>query len=68
MLLPKLTDARPLVRSISCWALSRYSHWIAQAAGQPQLPAAQQQFDAVLQVRCRPLGTAVEKNCLLETF
>ena len=31
-MLPMLLDARPLVRSISCWALSRYSYWIVQAS------------------------------------
>ena len=49
MLLPRLGDARPLVRSITCWALSRYSRWLAQRAGQPG--ASSQQADAVLQVR-----------------
>ena len=49
MLLPKLGDARPLVRSITCWALSRYSHWLVQAALQ-DIPLAQQQFDNVLKV------------------
>ena len=23
-----LSDKKPLVRSISCWTLSRYAHWI----------------------------------------
>mmetsp|Transcript_21721 Transcript_21721/g.47478 ORF Transcript_21721/g.47478 Transcript_21721/m.47478 type:complete len:916 (+) Transcript_21721:105-2852(+) len=42
MLLPKLSDPRPMVRIISCWALSRYSHWLLtgthptlDATGQP---------------------------------
>lgn len=49
MLLPKVSDPRPLVRSISCWALSRYSSWVVRAStdGGPD----QQQFHAVLQVR-----------------
>ena len=33
LLLPRVDDARPLVRSITCWALSRYGPWIAAAAG-----------------------------------
>ena len=48
MLLPRLADARPLVRSITCWALSRYSRWLAHRTGQPG--ASPQQADAVLQV------------------
>ena len=54
MLLPRLGDARPLVRSITCWALSRYSRWLAQQPG-----ASSQQADAVLQVRavCRAAVT-----------
>ncbi len=27
-----LNDTRPLVRSITCWALSRYSHWLVERA------------------------------------
>ena len=50
MLLPKLSDKRPLVRSITCWALSRYSRWIVEAAAQP-VPLARQQLDSVLEVR-----------------
>ncbi|KAH9541786.1 hypothetical protein CY35_14G084100 [Sphagnum magellanicum] len=30
---PLLEDKRPLVRSITCWTLSRYSKWIVQAKG-----------------------------------
>ncbi|CAI5518192.1 unnamed protein product, partial [Closterium sp. Naga37s-1] len=44
-LLPLLEDPHPLVRSISCWTLSRYSKWIARAVDKPE---GQQQFDAVL--------------------
>ncbi len=51
VLLPKLLDGRPLVRSISCWALSRYAHWIVQAGREP---AGQQQFDIVIAVRSAP--------------
>lgn len=40
-----MEDSRPLVRSISCWTLSRYSKWIVQVA---QSPEGQSQFDAVL--------------------
>ena len=52
MLLPRLADARPLVRSITCWALSRYSRWLAHRTGQPG--ASPQQADAVLQVHLTP--------------
>ncbi len=34
MLLPKLLDPRPMVRIISCWALSRYSHWLFTGEGE----------------------------------
>eukprot|EP00798_Chlamydomonas_sp_ICE-L_P031863 gene31863-7069_t len=33
MLLPKMVDPRPMVRIISCWALSRYSHWLLTGTG-----------------------------------
>lgn len=49
MLLPKLGDARPLVRSITCWGLSRYSHWLVQAAEQA-IPLAKEQLQNVLKV------------------
>ncbi|CAL8464616.1 g4151 [Coccomyxa elongata] len=47
VLLPKLLDTRPLVRSITCWALSRYSHWVVQAGAELTGPG-QQQFDTVI--------------------
>ncbi len=50
VLLPKLLDGRPLVRSITCWALSRYSHWVVQAGAEHNGPG-QQQFDTVIAVR-----------------
>lgn len=50
VLLPKLLDNRPLVRSITCWALSRYSHWVVQAGAELNGPG-QQQFDTVIAVR-----------------
>eukprot|EP00249_Psilotum_nudum_P021527 c28143_g1_i2 orf=1539-4217(-) len=34
-LVPLLEDKFPLVRSITCWTLSRYSRWIVQAVGEP---------------------------------
>lgn len=51
MLLPRLEDPRPLVRSISCWALSRYAQWIVERCSDPQADAnaAQAQLDEVLQ-------------------
>jgi transportin-1 len=50
MLLPKLSDPRPLVRSITCWALSRYGHWIVQRAvdDSQDTVSGQQQLDEVL--------------------
>ncbi|MCO5611248.1 hypothetical protein L7F22_065500 [Adiantum nelumboides] len=44
-LLPLLEDAFPLVRSITCWTLSRYSKWIVQAAENAE---GHLQFDSVL--------------------
>eukprot|EP00887_Chlorella_sp_A99_P008169 scaffold12.g8169.t1 len=32
LLLPTLRDPRPMVRCISCWALSRYSKWVLENA------------------------------------
>ncbi len=34
---PLLEDKRPLVQSITCWTLSRYSKWIVQVNGIPFL-------------------------------
>jgi hypothetical protein len=34
-LLPMLEDKQPLVRSITCWTLSRYSRWVLQVRGRP---------------------------------
>lgn len=48
-LLPLLTDTRPLVRSITCWALSRYSRWIVDNGREPQSQG-QRQMEAVIQV------------------
>ena len=50
IMLPMLLDARPLVRSISCWALSRYSYWIVQASVELNSQG-KQQFDTVVAVR-----------------
>ncbi|KAI9028953.1 armadillo-type protein [Phycomyces nitens] len=33
-LLTNLNDSKPLVRSITCWALGRYANWIVQSAKQ----------------------------------
>ena len=32
MMLPKLTDPRPMVRTITCWAIFRYSSWMLEGA------------------------------------
>ena len=50
VLLPKLADARPLVRSITCWSLSRYARWLVQAAREAGAVGVAQ-FDSVLAVR-----------------
>ena len=34
-LLPSLDDQRPMVRSITCWTLSRFSRWVVQMAFAP---------------------------------
>jgi transportin-1 len=54
MLLPKLTDPRPMVRTITCWTLSRYTERLfprpnpdARPPANPS-PEQQQVFDAVL--------------------
>jgi len=52
VLLPKLADARPLVRSITCWSLSRYARWLVQAAREAGAVGVAQ-FDSVLAVRAR---------------
>lgn len=44
-LVPLLDDKFPLVRSITCWTLSRYSKWIVQGAGHLE---GHDQFDKVL--------------------
>ncbi|KAI8339859.1 armadillo-type protein [Chlamydoabsidia padenii] len=41
-LLTHLNDPKPLVRSITCWTLGRYTHWIAQAS--QQNPAAYKHY------------------------
>ena len=38
------------MRSITCWALSRYAHWIVQAAAEGA-PAGQQRLNVVIAVR-----------------
>ena len=55
MLAPQLNDARPLVRSITCWALSRYSAWLVLAGKQPNSPG-QLQLDLVITVRSDELS------------
>ena len=46
-LVPSLDDARPMVRSIACWTLSRFSRWVVQMTfaphpGDPAPPTAEQ--------------------------
>lgn len=50
LLAPALSDARPLVRSITCWTLSRYAHWVVANGQDPHSPG-QLQFDLVIEVR-----------------
>jgi transportin-1 len=38
-LLPMLQDPRPLVRSITCWTLGRYSKWLLPRGDKPLLQA-----------------------------
>mmetsp|Transcript_9191 Transcript_9191/g.26329 ORF Transcript_9191/g.26329 Transcript_9191/m.26329 type:complete len:907 (-) Transcript_9191:548-3268(-) len=45
--LPQLDDSKPLVRSISCWGLSRYSEWLVTAANEGA--SGQELLDRVLQ-------------------
>jgi transportin-1 len=51
MLLPTLMDPRPLVRCISCWALTRYTKWILDRAK----TGAPQELDAVVKVGETPV-------------
>lgn len=48
LLLPCLTHPRPLVRSITCWTLSRYSHYVIQNGQEPHTPG-QVQLDLVIE-------------------
>lgn len=54
MLAPQLQDARPVVRSITCWTLSRYSSWLVEGGKVPNSPG-QLQFDLVITVRSNQL-------------
>mmetsp|Transcript_18691 Transcript_18691/g.56506 ORF Transcript_18691/g.56506 Transcript_18691/m.56506 type:complete len:924 (-) Transcript_18691:2081-4852(-) len=58
LLIPCLTDARPLVRSITCWTLSRYSHWVVQNGQESHSPG-QLQFDLVIEGL---LGRVLDSN------
>ena len=60
VLLPKLGDARPLVRSITCWSLSRYARWLVQAAREAGAVGVAQ-FDSVLAVRPPPAALAADR-------
>ncbi|KQJ85406.1 hypothetical protein BRADI_5g26840v3 [Brachypodium distachyon] len=44
-LIPLLDDKFPLIRSITCWTLSRYSKFIVQSLGHPN---GCEQFDKIL--------------------
>ncbi|KAF9600199.1 hypothetical protein IFM89_005023 [Coptis chinensis] len=44
-LIPLLDDKFPLIRSITCWTLSRYSKYIVQGIGHPK---GREQFDMIL--------------------
>ncbi|GAX84819.1 hypothetical protein CEUSTIGMA_g12240.t1 [Chlamydomonas eustigma] len=39
MMLPMLRDPRPMVRIITCWSLTRYSHWVLIGASPPSTSA-----------------------------
>lgn len=42
------------MRSITCWTLSRYAHWVVANGQDPHSPG-QLQFDLVIEVRFRAL-------------
>ncbi|KAL4199668.1 hypothetical protein AMTRI_Chr03g52360 [Amborella trichopoda] len=44
-LIPLIDDKFPLIRSITCWTLSRYSKWVVQGIGHQK---GHEQFDKVL--------------------
>ena len=63
-LMPMLDDSRPLVRSTTCWTVSRYSRWVVQCArplrdGQPTSMAQQQGMDQL-----NVITTALCRKCL----
>ena len=61
-LLPMLDDARPLVRSTTCWTLSRFSRWTLQCARPSNDPNAMPQQQGMEQLNT--LTTALCKRCL----
>ena len=61
-LLPMLDDARPLVRSTTCWTLSRFSPWVLQCARPSNDPNAMPQQQGMEQLNT--LITAQCKRCL----
>ncbi len=61
-LLPMLDDARPLVRSTTCWTLSRFSRWTVQCACPSNNPNAMPQQQGMEQLNT--LTTALCKRCL----
>ena len=61
-LLPLLEDARPLMRSTTCWTLSRFSRWVVQCARPSNDPNAMPQQQGMDQLNT--LTTALCKRCL----
>ena len=59
-LLPMLDDARPLVRSTTCWTLSRFSRWTVQCACPSNNPNAMPQQQGMEQLNT--LTTALCKR------
>lgn len=61
-LLPMLDDARPLVRSTTCWTLSRFSPWVVQCARPSNERSVMPQQQGMDQLNT--LTTALCKRCL----
>lgn len=67
-----MNDPKPLVRSITCWTLSRYSGWVVEQANtclQPVLVSLLQKMldvnKRVQEAACSAFATLEERACLL---
>ena len=66
-LVPSLDDPRPMVRSTTCWTLSRFSRWVVQLAfapgpGQPPPATAAQGVDFINKILGGLLRRVVDHN------